>query len=102
MEKTGNEIIAEFMGRDALTRVYRGKIVPYIPDYDTLWDLLMPVVEKIESMTNVHVIIKGNRCRIMVGKKVFVCHTISKLNSMYRVVIEFIEWHNQVNQNNKS
>lgn len=96
---TDNELIAQFMGglkgdadSDVSDLWYFGDRHAKYLRYDSSWDWLMPVVQKIEKMTNVSVIIKGSRCRILVGKKVFSCHTISKLNSMYRVVVEFIVW----------
>lgn len=63
-------------------------------EYHIRWDWLMPVVEKIERLSDVKVTINKSRCRIVAGKKVFSCHTIVKINSMYRVVVEFLRWLN--------
>lgn len=105
-----NELIAEFMGfthtsteqdtfwskpDSPMATIYDWDYHTLGLEFDKSWDWLMPVVEKIEKMEGVRVIIKGSRCRILAGKKVFSCHTISKLNSMYRVVVEFIEWYNK-------
>jgi hypothetical protein len=64
----GNRLIAEFMGHTGKTSVVRTgnpprdrygkkirgeeglKLVPYTPSYDTLWDRLMPVIEKISKI----------------------------------------------------
>lgn len=102
-----NELIAEFMGLTFKKEIngikYYNVPVGHIEShnasmgdfaYRRRWDWLMPVVEKVEKIEGVRVIIKCSRCRILAGKKVFSCHTISKLNSMYRVVVEFIEWYN--------
>lgn len=100
-------LIAEFMGGQLVLGypiIFPGGVLPnricepYKLQFDSSWDWLMPVVEKIERMENVSVIIKRSRCRILVGKKVFSCHTIVKLNSMYRVVVEFIKWNNAIKQ----
>jgi hypothetical protein len=108
-----NLMIAVFMGgwnKDMHTRNI-GINIPHMQNewydidhlgYHESWDWLMPVVEKIEGMTNVSVIIKKSRCRILVGKKVFSCHTIVKLNSMYRVIVEFIRWHNSIPKETKT
>lgn len=115
---TNNKLIAEFIGFYACTdpnhahdRCYDIRSVSKYKfteagyrksnemKFESSWDWLMPVVEKVEKIEGVRVIIKGSRCRILAGKKVFSCHTISKLNSMYRVVVEFIEWYNNQPKN---
>lgn len=105
--KTDDKLIAEFMGfnKNVFEPEFYVLPSPYNSDgpfcsceflrFANSWDWLMPVVEKIEKIEGVSVIIKKSRCRILIGKKVFSCHTIVKLNSMYRVVVEFIQWYNQ-------
>lgn len=96
-----NNLIAKFMGSEPYNDGRYGIMWPdptnenkvgFGLHYDTKWDWLMPVVEKIERLSGVTVVMKKSRCRILVGKKVFSCHTIVKLNSTYRVVVEFIKW----------
>jgi hypothetical protein len=110
MNKTGNEIIAEWMGlirkepgeynevsywhadsSDKRKRVFAGYI--HQLKYATSWDWLMPVVEKIEKIEGVTTTLKNKRFVIKYGKKTFSCHTVVKINSTYRVVVEFLDWY---------
>ena len=83
--------------------------------YHTLWDWLMPVVEKIERMDNelFTVIITNDLCEItqfvntdadllkcseaMVVSKL----TDSKITSTFKAVVEFIKWYNEKKDNGK-
>lgn len=120
--KTDNELIAEFMGaerregprafnpyqtvvqwiikgnpynqhRDDIKHWYQ----PVELKYHESWDWLMPVVEKIYRMPDKDIRFKleNSRCRLWYGHKLFKCHTISQINSVYAVVVEFIKWYNQ-------
>lgn len=95
-----NELIAEFMGQTGLTRVFRDKIVPYVPAYDGLWDTLMEVVQKIESIAPTRVVIDCNECKI-IGDRRFKVHTMNKKNSVYQCVVQFIKWYNTKQQERK-
>jgi hypothetical protein len=112
MVKTDNELIAEFMGMK-----YRKGYGPLTGEtYDEVkqtpnanwqsayfhksWDWLMPVVEKIYRLEKddqriARFSLQNSRAVIKSGKKVFSCHTISAINSTYRVVVEFIKWYNE-------
>lgn len=66
MEKTlqeRNEAIARFMGETSLTKVKNDKIVPYNKSYETIWENIMPVCDKIEKLGN-YVTIEKNVCGI--------------------------------------
>lgn len=84
-----NELIAKFMGSPLSEKLM----------YHRSFDCLMPVVEKIYNLEDgvkrlgFVVTLKNSRCTIVLGKKKFSCHTISPLNSTYRVVVEFIRWY---------
>lgn len=65
--------------------------------YDTSWDWLMPVVEKIETEKfSVMIIGKYTRIQRPHPYKEFatdICD--SKIQSAYKAVVEFIKWYNQ-------
>lgn len=73
--------------------------------YNTSWDWLMPVVEKIESLrgftkVNGYFILDsiGNYSRFILddGTRIFESEIAStKLYSVFKAVIEFIEWYNE-------
>jgi hypothetical protein len=77
--------------------------------YNSSWDLLMPVVEKIESIKDDYhgrfqVFINSNQCIIQsinIFKKrkndyYFNEYTLgSKIESTYMAVVKFIEWYNK-------
>lgn len=83
--RENNKLIAEYMG---------GYEPEEFEDFDTSWDLLMPVVEKIETTNNgcTLVIIEDERCHIdnQNGIEIdSVGHT--KIEATYNAVIEFIK-----------
>jgi len=71
------------------------------------WDWLMPVVEKIESISelslnrkcNFHVTIEKHQCVIMWGISFTISdiydYNNSKISTVYKSVIEFIKWYNE-------
>lgn len=93
-ESDENRIIAEFMNM-TITR--------YSEFYfDSKWDWLMPVVEKIESLKH-PVYISSNNCQIYEkiswgehnGWNVD-SYGKNKLEATYLAVVEFIKWHNKL------
>lgn len=103
-----NELIAEFMqqSKDPDGTYHLA------PEYDSSWDWLIPVVEKIESIHDDHhgyfgVHISSNGCSIQgtnlhlaidklseYGAVYFSDYVLdSKLESTYRAVVEFIKWY---------
>lgn len=111
-----NELIAEFMGwRKASKGFMVPNTYPIIDgydsgeteftneflDFDTRWDWLIPVVQKIESIAPTRVIIDCNECRI-VGDKRFKVHTLRKINSVYQCVVQFIKWYNEFSSTEKT
>jgi hypothetical protein len=100
METTeGNKLIHFFMHGD---KEYR----PLRLFYDTQWDALMPVVEKIESDYFDHVYsveIVDHKTTITRFKslnekleQVMIVTGDSKINSTWKAVAMFIVWHNQL------
>lgn len=93
----GNKLIAEFMGYDPTGReVYdtENAEFPFYRkgtwddvEYDTSWDWLMPVVEKI-NMNSMGANIDYVRDVISLP----ICSDISKV---YSAVIQFIQWYNE-------
>lgn len=94
-----NRLIAEFMGAyhedgqpDEILVVPLGNDEYFIdindedsPKFQTSWDWLMPVVEKIIELKDVYGQ-KRNEVRISLSPNI---------NSTYQAVIEFIKWHNE-------
>lgn len=121
----GNKAIAAFMERDFESeekwiededadskRYPNGRRIP-VPltvddlEYDTSWDSLMPVVEKIEStiindeVKEPQVIILKNSCNILIASgsidnyKELYCETsegATKLEAAYKAVVSFISF----------
>ena len=107
-----NEMIAEFMGGQ---RVLPDEDVYNMPthnnlcygvnelQYDTSWDWLMPVVEKIECTHDdkgdcFNVMMEAFECTIS-GLGLTLClngHT--KMDATYKAVVEFIKEHNEVDR----
>lgn len=62
--------------------------------YNSEWQMLMPVVEKIESIANsdyYEVDIFGHCCDI--GGKIETTG-ITKIDAVFKAVVQFIQWHN--------
>ena len=110
--KTDNELIAEFMGFTfAFERGHRVYNVPKGEDlkyaafklphvklnYDSSWDWLMPVVEKINTMEpsefNYHVT-RMTEFRIC-QEKLQMYSITTPINQVYKMVVDFIKWYNQ-------
>ena len=113
----GNKLIAKFMGLSYCTKYqYEGwyknsEHNHRICDFDGLkfnssWDWLMPVVNKIESLPLINdaglcVLIEHSYCRIYLdnwGEYTTVVEKEKKkdkLNAVYLSIVEFIKWYNQ-------
>jgi len=133
MMKTDNELVAEFMGVTETESTFDSYSIPVpcfytknefhrsntftVPDksftdwisgakYDTSWDWLMPVVEKIEGLyfyghltKNTH---DGRHYMSFITKD---CDTVAysspgqtKIESVYKAVVTFIAWYNTQKQ----
>jgi len=98
-----NELIAEFMGgwnKDSHTRKY-GINLPHMDNqwwdidelkYDTSWDWLMPVVEKINNLNMLDYNI--DRDSQWLHEKVVTTRVNCELKFLYKAVVEFIKWYN--------
>lgn len=116
-----NRLIAEFMGTDMPDKFL---------EFNTCWNWLMGVVEKIESLDlsrygyiwegiegeteynnqDINVEIEGNRCWIYMNLQLDPMHTFneesfkkkyeSKLQATYESVVEFIHRYNEIISNN--
>lgn len=106
-KKTDNELIAEFMGDEAMWFKH-GKTK--IRLYDTSWDWLMPVVEKIETLrydTGIcGVVINGEKLTEVIispqvkNDKIEVHYRTGepKIICTYKAVVAFIKWYNEQNK----
>ena len=104
----GNELIANFMENPMI-------ILPQMLEYNTSWDWLIPVIEKIESLWIGHgqmrCKIERTHCQIsdrggyyamnsdlkkdyQLGGACF-SNNYTKIENTYRMVVEFIKWHNE-------
>lgn len=133
--KTDNELIAEFMGFTCIMelvgvdgkteRTYKnvevlGLLSPYFGghrtphlQFDSSWDWLIPVVEKIETicMEGEYWIVEigkmnsgSNRyCRIRINHipyPVSLGIEATHIKAVYVAVVQFIKWYNSLNQTN--
>ena len=99
-----NKLIAEFMGmkplnNDSSVLVFstdRGNDIVSIDNlqYQNDWNLLMEVVEKIESL-GVVVEIRENVCYIETSQGNYTSELEeTKIQATYKAVVEFIKWYN--------
>ncbi len=96
-----NKIIAAFMGDYDFTHTEGG--LP-IGDFSNCWDLLMPVVEKIEDIllntdNSFNVTIGcGLDCTIQDDYGVLIeintCEQ-TKIKTVFKAIVEFIKWYNE-------
>lgn len=103
-----NKLIAEFMGAvksdfgnymiftvknpQSVVKIYHSEI-----KYDSSWDWLIPVVEKIDSMGH-HFHLYSDSAEIdLCGKErlQFRASKLTKIEACYDVVIQFINWYNK-------
>jgi hypothetical protein len=102
-----NILIAKFMGVYSDKNGYDySKIGNKGINYETSWDWLMPVIEKIEKST-VNSCINGITtmiglsldhtfyCYIAFNKVHLECKGVNKLDATYKTVLKFIEWYNK-------
>jgi hypothetical protein len=62
--------------------------------YESDWNMLMPVVEKIGNIPPNRFVIDNNECKIIGDTKIKVFNASKRL-SVYECVIKFITWYNQ-------
>ena len=101
---TDNVLIAIFMGfYDVQSGTYKvefpfktGFLREYELKFDTSWDWLMPVVEKIEKSGGIYVDMSGKTCTIgqIRDDLKLEAWAMTKLEATYIVVVEFIKWYN--------
>lgn len=113
----GNKLIAEFMGasfHEDTPMILEKHVVSPAGNaikcadklrYNSSWDWLMPVVEKIDSLGPYKVAIIDLTCGINISvagaeDNIYIDEpAMTKLETVNRAVIEFIKWHNnQPNQ----
>lgn len=108
MNIENNKIIAEFMGLyycekyqfEGWYKNHEGNERVYEFKYDTDWNWLMEVVEKIESLGNdfdinkreqsTNVFVRGVKYSKIISDK-------SKIQAVYNACVEFIKWYNEQN-----
>ncbi len=100
MNTENNKLIAEFLGYDILSNGYfnyEGEILTSLPEFNSDWNWLMEVVEKILKVTNsdLNFVGKENVKRVELFKYVTI---FSSKETVYNSCIEFIKWYNQQKQ----
>lgn len=101
-----NKLIAEFLGwteqKDPTERFFGQWFNPKTGErhvylfFDTSWDWLMAVVEKIESLGHgVTIYRKGCHINNEIGFNTNGFNHSSKVEQTYKAVVEFIKWYNQ-------
>lgn len=102
-----NKLIAEFMGLNCPPKNGIGYYSVDELDYNSSWDWLMPVVEKIESLrywveirgTYIGIGIRGHEETII--NRSFSSIRTKNIEALYRVIVEFINWYNTQPTTNK-
>jgi len=98
-----NKLIAEFMGYDIITEAEKDKFPTVLTTkdvkYHTSWDWLMPVVEKIDEVSDENTLFKIEHNRAFVedieNYYIFIDVTASsRLEATYKAVVEFIKDYN--------
>ena len=90
----GGAIEQLLKGNDTLFFI-KDKVCMGQPQWNSRWDWLMPVVEKIESLSNLPKVIHYSRQ----SKTIFDFKlTEAKLEKTYQAIIEFIKWCNEQKQ----
>ena len=94
-----NKIIAEFMEHKPTFEVYIDDVLTTlerpIKNYNSDWNWLMEVVEKIESIKGTQIFINGISCEIMFKGRVISKHFNTKIEAVYNACVEFIKWYNE-------
>lgn len=115
--KTDNELIAEFIGWTIIDETEHDPEFYESPNvlcnyeyfegtrfhkhdelfFNTSWDWLMPVVERLEAQNGASAEIRQAYCYIVhhLTKTEFNFHAGSKLEAVYKAVVEFIKWYNE-------
>lgn len=108
-----NKLIAHFMGakvvqsKDSLAKrwvcedynLLHNKL--YLTNqlkYNTSWDWLMPVIKKIEELFGEEyqvITINGCSCKIETPYNYIEFEELTKLEAVYKTVVEFIKWYNK-------
>lgn len=85
-----NKLIAEFMDFKIL-----GGLWGNVPQYESSWMWLMPVIDKIETIPGWRVDISGKSCEIshLDSEPVYTGFDGTKILSTYKAVLNFIIWH---------
>lgn len=118
-----NKLIAEFMGYDFIKRMSYYNVTPetYLEPYNThqfnsSWNWLMAVVQKIESIDGYRVSIEKNMCSIYkmkpsstgrlkrvpsAGVSVVGGEGMYKFDIVYKTIVEFIKQYNKNNNDHE-
>jgi hypothetical protein len=101
MEKTNNELIAEFLGWKYNENLKcwendRSAFTKHSLLFNLSWDWLVPVLEKIKSMEHDEIFMSTNPEREIQFASVIGLPIFTPLSIVYLRTVEFIKWYNQV------
>lgn len=101
-KNNGNRLIEDLMGSTIKIDQEDVKDIPLaflaVEDmkFHESWKWLMPVIIKIEDDLGYSVLIKDKLCRVIVDDDTtFENETENKLESVWRALIAFLDWHKQ-------
>lgn len=64
--------------------------------FNSSWDWIIPVIEKIEKLDDYSIVINYYSCNILDTAKLNITFTSnSKIKAVYNAIIEFIKWYNK-------
>lgn len=91
MNTENNKLIAEFMGVSKSKIDANGQVLNFenskYNTYNSDWNWLMEVVEKIESIKGTQIFINGISCEVMFKGKVISKHFNTKIEAVYKLLI---------------
>ena len=97
--KETNKLIAEFMEHKPTFEVYIDDVLTTlerpIKNYNSDWNWLMEVVEKIESIKGTQIFINGISCEIIFKGEIISKHFNTKIEAVYNACVNFIKWYNE-------
>lgn len=101
-----NKLIAEFLGFDILSNDrynFEGEIKTSLPEFESDWNWLMVVIQKIRTFHNSTTPLNDNQISelIVLIKKLNDALTLRNdvsIDDVYNACLEFIKWYNQQNK----
>lgn len=106
--ETNNELLAEFLGiemtTDGISQLYytEDRSLRQIPKFQTDWNWLMQVVEKIEGLNFAIKVVVNEAlifCEDWQSLDYIYAREKTKIKAVYNACVEFIKWYNNESNN---